>query len=101
MGLMIKFNNRLTVYLAGWTAPTLDMTMWGRVYKPDVAMLQMSAAKDPQDLVEEIKMLRTNNPNLKTVIRHHHRLQVAPGGTTPADVAAAVKAAKLPVKVLI
>jgi L-ascorbate metabolism protein UlaG (beta-lactamase superfamily) len=55
----------------------------------------------PEDLVEEIKILRTNNPNLKTVIPHHHRLQVPPGGTTPADVAAAVKAAELPVKVLI
>jgi L-ascorbate metabolism protein UlaG (beta-lactamase superfamily) len=101
MGFMIKFENGLTVYFAGSTAPTLDMTMWGRMYKPDVAILQMSAAKDPQDLVEEIKMLRTNNPNLKTVIPHHHRLQVPPGGTTPADVAAAVKAAKLPVRVLI
>ncbi len=101
MGFMIKFENGLTVFFAGSTAPTLDMTMWGRMYKPDVAILQMSAAKDPQDLVEEIKMLRTNNLNLKTVIPHHHRLQVPPGGTTPADVAAAVKAAKLPVKVLI
>ncbi len=61
----------------------------------------MSAAKDPQDPVEEIKMLRTNNPNLKTIIPHHYRLQVPPGGITPADVAAAVKAAKLPVRVLI
>src|SRR5712692_3323149 len=101
MGFMIKFENGLTVYFAGSTAPTLDMTMWGRMYKPDVAILQMSAGKDPQDLVEEIRMLRTGNPNLKTIIPHHHRLQVPPGGTTPADVAAAVKAAKLPVTVLI
>jgi len=101
MGFMIKFENGLTVYFAGSTAPTLDMTMWGRMYKPDVAILQMSAAKDPRDLVEEIKMLRTGNPNLKTVIPHHNRLQVPPGGTMPADVAAAVKAAKLPVKILI
>lgn len=101
MGFMIKFENGLTVYFGGSTAPTLDMTMWGRMYKPDVAILQMSAAKDPQDVVEEIKMLRTNNPNLKTVIPHHNRLQVPPGGTTPADVAMAVKAAKLPVRVLI
>jgi L-ascorbate metabolism protein UlaG (beta-lactamase superfamily) len=101
MGFMIKFENGLTVYFAGSTAPTLDMTMWGRLYKPDVAILQMSAGKDPQDLVEEIRMLRTGNPNLKTIIPHHHRLQVPPGGTTPADVAAAVKAAKLPVTVLI
>src|SRR6266700_1331977 len=101
MGFMIKFESGLTVYFAGSTAPTLDMTMWGRMYKPDVAILEMSAGKDPQDLVEEINMLRTGNPNLKTIIPHHHRLQVPPGGTTPADVAAAVKAAKLPVTVLI
>src|SRR6266852_9091607 len=101
MGFMIKFENGQTVYFAGSTAPTLDMTMWGRMYKPDVAILQMSAGKDPQDLVEEIRMLRTGNPNLKTIIPHHHRLHVPPGGTTPADVAAAVKAAKLPVTVLI
>ena len=101
MGFMIKFENGFTVYFAGSTAPTLDMTLWGRLYKPNVAILQMSAGKDPQDLVEEIKMLRTDNPNLKTVIPHHHRLQVPAGGTTPADVAAAVKAAGLPVRVLI
>ena len=101
MGFMIKFENGLTVYFAGSTAPTLDMMLWGRLYKPDVAILQMSAPKDPQDLVEEIRMLRTGNPNLKTVIPHHHRLQVPPGGTTPAIVAAAVKRAGLPVRVLI
>ena len=101
MGFMIHFENGLTVYFAGSTAPTLDMTMWGRMYKPDVAILHMSASNDPQDIVEEIRMLRTGNPNLKTVIPHHNRLQVPPGGTTPADVAAAVKAARLPVKMLI
>jgi L-ascorbate metabolism protein UlaG (beta-lactamase superfamily) len=101
MGFMIKFENGLTVFFGGSTAPTLDMTMWGRMYKPDVAILQMSAGRDPQDIVEEIRMLRTGNPGLKTIIPHHHRLQVPPGGTTPTDVAAAVKAAKLPVSVLI
>ena len=101
MGFMITFENGLTVYFGGSTAPTLDMTLWGRMYKPDVAILQVSAGRDPQDIVEEIRMLRTNNPNLKTVIPHHNRLQVPAGGTTPQDVANAVKAAKLPVRVLI
>ena len=101
MGFMITFENGLVVYFAGSTAPTLDMIMWGRMYKPNVAILEMSAFKDPFDLVEEIKMLRTNNPNLKTIIPHHNRLKPPPGSTTPADVAQAVKAAKLPVKVLL
>lgn len=100
-GFFITFENGLTVYFGGSTAPTLDMTLWGRLYKPNVAILQMSAGRDPQDVVEEIRMLRTSNPGLKTILPHHNRLQVPPGGTTPADVAAAVKAAKLPVKVLI
>lgn len=100
MGFFITFENGLTVYFGGSTAPTLDMTLWGRMYKPDVAILQMTPNRDPLDVVEEIRMLRTNNPNLKTVIPHHNRLQV-PTGTKPEDVAAAVKAAKLPVRVLI
>jgi L-ascorbate metabolism protein UlaG (beta-lactamase superfamily) len=101
MGFMIKFDNGQTVYFGGSTAPTLDMTLWGRLYKPDVAILQMSAGRDPEDVVEEIRMLRTDNPNLKLVIPHHNRLQVPPGGTTPAEVAAAVKASGLPVRVLL
>jgi L-ascorbate metabolism protein UlaG (beta-lactamase superfamily) len=100
MGFVIKFENGLTVYFAGSTAPTLDMQLWGRLYKPDVAILQMSAAKDPQDLVEMVRLLRTDNPNLKTIIPHHHRLVVPPGGSTIADFEKAIRDSGLPVTLL-
>jgi L-ascorbate metabolism protein UlaG (beta-lactamase superfamily) len=100
MGFIIRFENGLTVYFGGSTAPTLDMQLWGRLYKPDIAILHMSANKDPQDLVEVVRLLRTENPNLKTVIPHHHRLSVPPGGTTIADYDKALKDSGLPVSLL-
>jgi L-ascorbate metabolism protein UlaG (beta-lactamase superfamily) len=100
MGFMIHFENGLTVYFAGSSALTLDMQLWGRLYKPDVAILPLKATSDPQDVVEMVRLLRTENPNLKTIIPHHHRLQPPPGATTPAAMEAALKASGLPVTVL-
>ena len=84
MGFMIQFENGLTVYFAGSTALTMDMQLWGMLYKPDVAILPLSSNRDPQDIVHMVRLLRTENPNLKTVIPHHHRLQPPPGAPTPA-----------------
>ncbi|MCZ6472347.1 MAG: MBL fold metallo-hydrolase [SAR324 cluster bacterium] len=117
MGFFITFENGLTVYFAGSTALTMDMQLWGRLYKPDVAILPLKPSSDPQDVVEMVKLLRTNNPNLKTIVPHHHNtgLKVRAGvppqrakgitrafnsGTKPADLAAALKAAGLPVKMI-
>src|SRR5574342_28742 len=60
------------------------MQLWGRLYKPDVAILPLKATSDPQDAVEMVRLLRTENPNLKTVIPHHHRLQPPAAGGRPA-----------------
>lgn len=100
MGFMIKFENDFTVYFAGSTAVTMDMQLWGRLYKPDVAILPVSAGRDPQDIVEMVRLLRTDNPNLKTILPHHHRLAPPPGAPTPADVEQALKASGLPVTLL-
>lgn len=100
MGFFIGFENGLTVYFAGSTDTTLDMQLWGQRYKPDVAILCLSNGRDPEDLVEQARLLRTDNPNLKTVIPHHWRLQPPPGAHTPADVEAAFKASGLPVAVI-
>ncbi|MBI3498580.1 MAG: MBL fold metallo-hydrolase [Proteobacteria bacterium] len=100
MGFVMTFENGTTVYFGGSTALTLDMQLWGRLYKPDVAILHMSANKDPQELVEVVRLLRTDNPNLKTIIPHHHRLVVPPGGTTIADYEKAIKDSGLPVTLL-
>jgi len=100
MGFMLTFENGLTVYFAGSTALTMDMQLWGSLYKPDVAILPLSGGRDPQDIVHMVRLLRTDNPNLKTVIPHHHRLKPAPGAPTLDDMENALKAAGLPVTVL-
>jgi L-ascorbate metabolism protein UlaG (beta-lactamase superfamily) len=100
MGFFITFENGLTVYFAGSTDTTLDMTLWGRMYKPDVAILCLSNGRDPADLVEQAKLLRTDNPNLKTVIPHHWRLHPPATAHTPTDVEAAFKASGLPITVI-
>ena len=100
MGFMIQFENGLTVYFAGSTALTLDMQLWGMLYKPDVAILPLNANRDPQDMVHMVRLLRTDNPNLKTIIPHHHRLQPPAGAPTPADLGRVLQAAGLPVTVL-
>jgi L-ascorbate metabolism protein UlaG (beta-lactamase superfamily) len=100
MGFFITFENGLTVYFAGSTDTTLDMQLWGRKYKPDVAILCLSNGRDPADLVEQAKLLRVGNPNLKTVIPHHVRLQPPPGAHNAADVEAAFKKSGLPINVI-
>jgi L-ascorbate metabolism protein UlaG (beta-lactamase superfamily) len=100
MGFMIQFENGLTVYFAGSTALTMDMQLWGSLYKPDVAILPLSQRRDAGEVAHMVRLLRTENPNLKTVIPHHHRLQPPPGAPTVADMDNAVKAAGLPVRVL-
>jgi L-ascorbate metabolism protein UlaG (beta-lactamase superfamily) len=100
MGFMIHFENGLTVYFSGSTALTMDMQLWGMLYKPDVAILPLSGNRDPQDIVHMVRLLRTENPNLKTIIPHHHRLQPPPGAPTPAAMESALKTAGLPVTVL-
>jgi L-ascorbate metabolism protein UlaG (beta-lactamase superfamily) len=100
LGFVMQFENGLTVYFSGSTALTLDMQLWGSLYKPDVAILPLSGRRDPQDIVPMVRLLRTDNPNLKTIIPHHHRLKPAAGAPTPADMEQALKAAGLPVTVL-
>lgn len=100
MGFMLAFENGVTVYFAASTALTLDMQLWGSLYKPDVAILPLSGGRDPQDTVHMVRLLRTENPNLKTVIPHHHRLRPPSGAPTPADLENALRASGLPVRVL-
>jgi hypothetical protein len=45
-----------------------------------------------------VRLLRTENSNLKTIIPPHHRLKPAPGAPTPADLENLL--AGLPVRLL-
>jgi L-ascorbate metabolism protein UlaG (beta-lactamase superfamily) len=89
---MITFENGFTVYFSGSSAATSDMALWGDWYKPDAAIIHISAAHEPRDAAMVAKFMSTNNPNLKTVFPHHHRLQPQPGGLfRPADLRNAIQ----------
>jgi len=84
MGFFITMEDGYTIYFSGSTDLTLDMKLWGELFKPDAALLYMSSGMNPYDVAIMAQLLSENNPNLKTVIPHHQRLD-AEAGRTPAD----------------
>ena len=86
VGFYITFENDWTVYFTGSSAATQDQAIWAANYKPDAMIFHMNAPTDPVDVATAIRLTATDNPNLKTLIPHHHRVQVPAGGTTIADV---------------
>lgn len=91
-GFIISFENGFTVYFAGTTAIHSDMALYATLYKPDMAILPLSINRDPQDFAEMVRLLFTNNPNLKTVLPHQHSVKPQPGRPGPQDAEKAVKA---------
>jgi L-ascorbate metabolism protein UlaG (beta-lactamase superfamily) len=90
VGFYITFENGYTVYFTGSSAATQDQALWGASYKPDLMIFHMEVAHDPIDVANSIRLTGTDNPNLKMLIPHHHRVQVPAGGTTIADVQGAL-----------
>lgn len=99
-GFIITFENGLTVYHTGSTALHGDFALYGRLYKPDIAIIILSANRDPRDGAEMVRLLMTDNPNLKTVLPHHHRVKPAKGAATPEAMEAEIKKLGLPVTFL-
>lgn len=87
---MIMFENGYTVYFQGSSAATADMALWAEMYKPDLMIFHMNGTHDATDIAMSIKLMTMNNPNLKTLIPHHHRVQVPAGATTMAEVQGAM-----------
>jgi len=85
---MVMFDDGYTIYFQGSSAATMDMAMWAEMYKPDLMIYHMSAQHDVTDVAMSIKLMTTNNPNLKTLMPHHHRVPVPAGGTTIPEVQA-------------
>jgi L-ascorbate metabolism protein UlaG (beta-lactamase superfamily) len=79
LSFMVTFENGYTIYFSGSSAATMDMSLWGDWYKPDAAILHAQDSHDPRSAASVGKFLTTNNPNLRTVFPHHHRLQPQPG----------------------
>lgn len=82
---MITFENGYTIYFSGSSAATMDMQLWGDWYKPDAAIIHQDPDHEPRDAAMVGKFMTTNNPNLKTIFPHHHRLQTQPGSFGPND----------------
>lgn len=97
-GFIITFENGFTVYFTGSTAIHSDMALYASLYKPDMAIIILSANRDPKDAAQMVRLLRTNNPNLKTVLPHHHRVKTPKGAASPQEMEAEIKKLKLPVK---
>jgi L-ascorbate metabolism protein UlaG (beta-lactamase superfamily) len=88
---MVIFENGYTVYFSGSSAATMDMQWWGELYQPDMVIQHISVNREPRDAAMAVKFLSTNNPNLKVVFPHHHRIQPQPGAVSPADLRAAMQ----------
>jgi L-ascorbate metabolism protein UlaG (beta-lactamase superfamily) len=98
-GYFITFENGFTVYFSGSSAATAEQGLWAQMYKPDLAIVHMGADTEPIDFAEQVKLLKMDNPNLKTVFPHHNRVTPPEGQTTVADVQAAMDKMNVGMKV--
>lgn len=99
LGFFVTFENGYTLYFSGSTDITMDMQLWGALFKPDAAIMYYSPSLDPAAVAHMIRLLSADNPKLRLVIPHHHRLKQPPG-KEPEALAAAMKALGLQAKVL-
>jgi L-ascorbate metabolism protein UlaG (beta-lactamase superfamily) len=91
-GYFITFENGWTVYFSGSSAAMAEQSMWATMYKPNLAILHMGGDHEPLDVAQQVKLLKTDNPNLNTVYPHHNRVSPPAGQTTVSDVQAAMDA---------
>ncbi len=84
LGFIITFENGYKLYFSGSTDVTMDMQLWGSLFKPDAAILDYSGSRDPNDVAYMARLLSTDNPGLRTIIPHHHRVKAAPGKSVEA-----------------
>ena len=87
---IVTFEDGYTVYFQGSSAATADMALWAEMYKPHAMIFHMSGTHDVTDVAMSIRLMGTNNPNLKMLLPHHHRVQVPAGQTGFAEVQGAM-----------
>ncbi len=103
-GSIITFENGLRVLMAGSTGLTLDLQLFGMRYKPHVVMVPVMGRfmMHPDDAAFAVKLLMTDNPNLKMAIPQHVRYKGKPSWAgTGKQFEAEVKKLGLKVNVLI
>lgn len=102
-GSVITFEDGLTVLMAGSTGLSMELQLFGMRFQPHVALVPIAGRfmMHPDDAAFATKLLMTDNPNLKTVVPQHHRIQGRPAWMgTPAEFEAEVKKLGLKVNVL-
>jgi len=98
-GYFITFENGWTAYFSGSSAATAEQALWAQMYKPNLVIVHMGGDTEPLDFAEQVKLLMTDNPNLKTVFPHHNRVTPTAGQTTVADVQGAMDTMGVAMKV--
>jgi L-ascorbate metabolism protein UlaG (beta-lactamase superfamily) len=99
-GFYITFENGWTVYFTGSSAATQDQALWASMYKPDAMIFHMGPGTEPADVAMAIKLTATDNPNLRTLMPHHHRVTPPAGATTVAEVQSALAGQGVSIPVL-
>lgn len=91
MSYFITTADGFTTFYSGGTDLTLDMKLWGEMFQPDAAILYMAGDQDPRAFARMAQFLSESNPNLKTVMPEHQRLDPK-AGSTGADLASQMTA---------
>jgi L-ascorbate metabolism protein UlaG (beta-lactamase superfamily) len=98
-GYFITVDPGWTMYFSGSSAAMAEQALWAQMYKPNLAILHMGADHEPLDFAMQVKLLQTENPNLKTVFPHHNRVTPTAGQTTVPEVQAAIDGMGLGIQV--
>ncbi len=72
LGFIVTLENGVKVYHSGSSALTLDMQLFGRLYKPHVALLGIGSGMYPEEAAIATEFLMTDNSNLYAVFPQHH-----------------------------
>jgi L-ascorbate metabolism protein UlaG (beta-lactamase superfamily) len=72
LGFIVTLENGVKVYHSMSSALTQDMQLYGRLYKPHVALLGIGSGMYPEEAAIAAEYLMTDNPNLHSVFPTHH-----------------------------
>ena len=72
LGFIVTLENGVRIYHAGSTALTMDLQMYGRLYRPQIALLPIASGMLPDDAAIAAELLRADNPDLVAVFPQHH-----------------------------
>lgn len=73
---MITFENGFTAYFFSHSTISMDMQLYGMLYRPHMVLLSINGTipvSNPLEFAHSVRLLSTENPNLRTVIPQHLR----------------------------